>query len=119
MRDWKAGMAELAREPNIVVKVGGLGTLSAGMTFDKAPRPPSSAELAEAWRPTMEKVIELFGSERCMFESNFPGDKRMSSYTALWNAFKHIAAGASETEKTALFCGTAMSAYRIAAEDLQ
>ncbi len=118
MRDWKAGMAALAREPNVVVKVGGLGTLSAGFTFHKADRPPSSAELADAWRPYIETVIELFGASRCLFESNFPGDKRVCSYTILWNAFKRLAAAGTESEKTALFSGTAMQVYRIGLSDL-
>ena len=118
LRDWRAGVASLAREPNVFMKVGGLGTKNAGFTFNQAERPPSSAALADAWRPYMETVIELFGTGRCLFESNFPGDKRMGSYTILWNAFKRIAASATEAEKTALFSGTAMRAYRIAASEL-
>ena len=35
-------------------------------------------------------------------------------YAALWNAFKHLAAGASADEKVALFSGTARRAYRLA-----
>ena len=48
-----------------------------------------------------------------MFESNFPVDKAMCSYAALWNAFKRIAAGASADEKRALFHDTAARVYRI------
>ena len=39
-------------------------------------------------------VRELFGVDRCMFESNFPPDKGQCSYRTLWNAFKRLAAGA-------------------------
>ena len=49
-----------------------------------------------------------------MFESNFPVDKITSGYGVLWNAFKRLAAAASESEKTALFSGTAARVYRIA-----
>ena len=62
----------------------------------------------------MQTCIELFGADRCMFESNFPVDKRGSSYAVLWNAFKRVAAGASATEKAALFKETACRAYRLA-----
>ncbi len=48
-----------------------------------------------------------------MFESNFPVDKRGASYAVLWNAFKTIAAGASASEKAALFKDTACRAYRL------
>jgi len=48
-----------------------------------------------------------------MFESNFPVDKGSCSYQSLWNAFKRIAAGASQADKEALFEGTAMRVYRL------
>jgi L-fuconolactonase len=77
------------------------------------PRPPSSADMAEAWRPYIETCIDAFGVRRCMFESNFPVDKGMCSYPVLWNAFKHLASGASAAERTALFSGTAVRLYRL------
>ncbi|MDE0007926.1 MAG: amidohydrolase family protein, partial [Gammaproteobacteria bacterium] len=48
---------------------------------------------------------------RCMFESNFPVDKVSCSYRVLWNSFKKIAAGCSDTEKAALFHDTATRTY--------
>jgi hypothetical protein len=54
----------------------------------------------------------LFGAERCNFESNFPVDKMGSGYATLWNAFKRITAGCSQTEKLALYSGTAKRLYR-------
>jgi predicted TIM-barrel fold metal-dependent hydrolase len=70
--------------------------------------------LAGAFRPWVETCIELFGAERCMFESNFPVDKITSGYGVLWNAFKRLAAKASATERTALFSGTAARVYKLA-----
>jgi len=52
-----------------------------------------------------------------MMESNFPVDGRSCGFVPLWNALKHIVKGASETEKTALFHGTAARVYRLAALD--
>lgn len=71
--------------------------------------------MAQIWRPYVETCIELFGAERCMFESNYPVDKMGIGYAALWNAFKRIAAGTSHEEKRALFGGTAARAYRLGA----
>ena len=48
-----------------------------------------------------------------MFESNFPPDKQSCGYAEIWNAFKHITAGASASEKTALYSGTARRVYRL------
>ena len=110
---WRAGMRALAACPNVNVKLGGLAMVVNGFDFHENVLPPSSGELANAWRPYMEACIEDFGPRRCMFESNFPVDKGMCSYPVLWNAFKRIAAGASAAEKAALFHDTAARVYRL------
>jgi len=78
--------------------------------------PSSSEELCDILYPAYEYAIQAFGPERCMFESNFPVDRECVSYRTLWNLFKRIAAkaGLSESEKTAMFSGTAAQAYRLA-----
>ncbi len=111
--DWKRGMLELAQRPNVCVKLGGLGSKRAGFGWHERPKPPSSEELAAAWRPFVETCINAFGADRCMFETNFPVDKVSCGYGVLWNAFKRLAAGASAEEKAALFRGTAERFYRI------
>ena len=110
---WKKSMVELARRQNIVVKVGGLGMAMGWFDFYKQPSPPDSQALADAFKPWVETCIELFGVERCMFESNFPVDKITSGYGVLWNAFKRLAAKASAGERTALFSGTASRVYKL------
>ena len=110
---WAVAIRDLATCPNVCVKLGGLGMAGAGLDLHARPEPPSSEALAAAWRPYMETCIEAFGAARCMFESNFPVDKGMCGYAVLWNAFKRLAAGASATEKAALFSGTAVRAYRL------
>ena len=112
-QEWLAAMKDLARCPNVQVKLGGLGMAIMGFDFHKEKLPPSSEKLAAEWRPLMETSIQLFGAKRCMFESNFPVDKAMFSYAVLWNAFKRIAAGASAAEKSALFHDTAARFYRL------
>jgi len=111
---WKRSMAELAKRQNIVVKVGGLGMAMGWFDFYQRPKPAGSEELAHAFKPWVETCIELFGAQRCMFESNFPVDKITSGYGVLWNAFKHLAKGCSVAEKTALFSGTAARVYKLA-----
>ena len=41
---------------------------------------PSHENLALAWSPYLEWVIDSFGVDRCMFESNFPVDKIRVTY---------------------------------------
>jgi L-fuconolactonase len=110
---WKAGIADLARCENVTMKLGGMMMRLAALDYGARPGPPSSAELADAWRPYIGLCIERFGAARCMFESNYPVEKMGIGYAALWNAFKRIAAGASAAEKLALFSGTARRAYRL------
>ena len=110
---WLKGMRELAALPNVYVKLGGLGMRINGFDFEKGELPPSSQQLAQTWKPWMEPCIELFGADRCMFESNFPVDKGSYSYATCWNAFKRLAAHVSATERQALFEGTASRVYRL------
>ena len=114
--DWKRGIEAVAKCSNVVVKVGGCGMPSYGFGHEKGTDgPPPSDVLATAWRPYLEFVIEHFGTDRCMFESNFPVDKVSCSYTGLWNAFKIISneLGLSESERNAMFYGTASRAYSL------
>jgi L-fuconolactonase len=108
---WRNSIGELAKCPNVVIKLGGLGMTSFGFGFHERDTPPGSRELADAWRPYIEPCIEAFGPERCMFESNFPPDKQSCGYTELWNAFKRLTADASADEKRALYSGTAARVY--------
>ena len=111
--EWRKAIKILATCPNVSMKLGGLAMVVNGFDFHEHVLPPSSGELANAWRPYMEALIEEFGAVRCMFESNFPVDKAMCSYPVLWNAFKRIASGCSAAEKTALFHDTAAGFYRL------
>jgi predicted TIM-barrel fold metal-dependent hydrolase len=111
---WRAWITELADCPNLYMKLGGLAMNVNGFGFHHQPLPPSSGEMATAWRPYVETTVEAFGAGRCMFESNFPVDKGMCAYATLWNAFKRIASGCSAEEKAALFHGTAARFYGLA-----
>jgi len=111
--EWRKNIRELAKCPNVNVKLGGMGMTSFGFDFHERDVPPSSEDLAAAWRQFVEPCIEAFGAERCMFESNFPPDKHSCGYTELWNAFKRITANASAAEKKALYSGTAARVYSL------
>jgi L-fuconolactonase len=112
---WRTSIAELARCPNVYMKLGGLGMRTNGFDFHARDLPPASQDLATAWRPYVETCIAAFGVERSMFESNFPVDKGSCSYAILWNALKRLASGYSAAEKKALFHDTAAKVYRLAA----
>ena len=106
--DWRTGIAKVARHPNVVLKLGALP-----IRREKRDLPPTSDEVVASWRSWTEVAIDSFAPDRCMFESNFPVDKRYCSYPVLLNAFKKLANSYSSAEKADLFVGTAQRAYRI------
>ena len=112
---WREGIRRVAACPNVTVKLGGLGSERSGFDWHARDVKPSSRELAAELGPYIEFCIESFGPDRCMFESNFPVEKRSNSYLVVWNAFKRITANCSKSERAALFHGTAMRIYRLAA----
>ncbi|HET9159615.1 MAG TPA: amidohydrolase family protein, partial [Caulobacteraceae bacterium] len=110
---WAANIRELARAPNVTVKLGGLAMSFCNFpSFLSEPAAPSH-QLAKEWGPYLDTCVEAFGADRCMFESNFPVDLGSCSYATLWNAFKVFAAGASSDEKRTLFAATAKRIYRL------
>ncbi|MDX2157665.1 MAG: amidohydrolase family protein [Hyphomicrobiaceae bacterium] len=108
---WRASLAEMAKCPNVVIKLGGLGMEYCGFGWHERSIPPTSQEMADATRPYIETAIELFGPDRAMFESNFPVDKVSSSYGVLWNSFKRITTACSAADKAKLFHDTAARVY--------
>lgn len=111
--DWATRLRDLARRPNVVVKIGGMGMDIAGAIPAETGTMPSQM-MANRWRPLVETCVEAFGPDRAMFESNYPPDRAAGSYGAIWNAFKRIAQGWAEDEKDALFRQTAARVYGIA-----
>lgn len=110
---WQSDLQALAGRHNVRLKIGGLGTVECGFQFEQGRHPASATQLAHAWRPVIECCVQAFGTERCMFESNFPVDKQSSSYVELWNAFKLITDGWSDDERQDLFHRTACRTYRL------
>jgi L-fuconolactonase len=110
---WSSGIVEVAKCPNVVVKLGGVGSLRSGYDWHERAVKPSSVELVNILRAYLEHCIEQFGVHRCMFESNFPPEKLANNYVNLWNAFKRITEKYTPGERAALFHDTAARVYRI------
>ncbi len=110
---WKEDVAALSRCENVVAKLGGLVMPINGFGFHKRPTPATSDELVEATRDYYLHMIEHFGANRCMLESNFPVDKASCSYAVLWNSFKKLTSGFSASERASLFHDTATRVYRV------
>jgi predicted TIM-barrel fold metal-dependent hydrolase len=99
---WHAAMARFAEEPNVRVKISGIGQRG---------RPWS----VEDNRWIVEEIIAMFGAHRAMFASNFPVDGLCGSFDTIYSGFKRIAARYSQADQAQLFCETARNVYRTAA----
>lgn len=115
--EWSAQIKKLALLPNLKIKIGGFGLAVLGYDFHLRENPPTSDELALSWQKYVLTVIDAFGVNRCMFESNFPVDKGMFSYASMWNAYKKIVCKFTQQEKDYLFYNTAAETYSINPSD--
>jgi len=112
-RQWKEKLIALAALPNTYMKLGGLGMRYSGIKANYDAPPLGSIELAKRWALYIHTAIDLFGPNRCMYESNFPVDKGVCSYHVLWNAFKRLSEHYSDAEKKMLFSQTALDVYSL------
>lgn len=110
---WKDGIAKISECSNVVVKLGGVGMPRTGFDWHDRDSPIGSRELAASIAPYFNYCIEHFGTDRCMFESNFPVDKVSFSYHVLYNAFKRFSRGFSDSERAAMFHDNAVSIYKV------
>ena len=113
LHDWQVALAQVAELPNTRIKIGGFGLAVMGFNYADQARPPSSTQLAIDWAPYFDTCLELFGTDRAMFESNFPVDKGQFGYRALWNTFKRLSEGFGHDSRNDLFWRTAAHCYGI------
>ena len=99
-REWRDAMAAVARADNTVVKISGLGMVDHRWTV-------------ESLRPWVLSCIELWGTERAFFGTNWPVDRIYSSYGDVLDAYDAIVSDFSEPEREALFSGNASRVFRL------
>lgn len=98
--EWRSGMKLLARQPNVVSKLSGLGT------FLRRNDPAHIAFI-------LAETVAMFGASRCLFGSNFPIEKLWTSHADLIAAHRAAAASLPEAEQAQIFAGTARQTYKL------
>ena len=95
---WRAALAEVAARPNTVAKVSGLQVPG---------RPFTPAEVRPAW----EAALELFGTRRLMWGSDWPLTVLTGGYGTAWETMSALIAELSPDEQAAILAGTAIAVY--------
>jgi L-fuconolactonase len=99
VEEWKAGLRRLAKAPNLYAKLSGLGT------FVHRNDP-------EVIGTVVDSAIEILGSERLMFGSNFPIEKLWTSHAELIAAHRKAVAKHGPQAEADIFWNTAERVYR-------
>lgn len=100
---WRADMAALAREPNVVAKISGVFAYCA----------PGAVTLATV-RPYIDHVIDVFGAERCLWGSDWPVVNVRGGTLPDWlAATRQILDGLSADEAAAIAHRTAERVYGV------
>jgi predicted TIM-barrel fold metal-dependent hydrolase len=97
---WRDGMQALAAEPNMNVKLSGLGTFVHGCR-------------ADVMGPIIKETVDIFGADRCVYGSNFPIEKLWTDYRTLYRTFREAIDHLGEGDQRAILHDTAARLYRI------
>jgi predicted TIM-barrel fold metal-dependent hydrolase len=99
LEEWKAGLRTLAEAPNLYAKLSGLGT------FVHRNDP-------EVIATVVDNAIDILGSGRLMFGSNFPIEKLWTSHAELIAAHRKAVARHGAKAEADIFWNTAERVYR-------
>ena len=98
---WRRAMAIAADQPNVAVKISGLGR-------------PGLPWTVEANRPIIRDTIAIFGIDRCLFGSNFPVDSLVATFDAIVSGMKAAVSDRSSEDRRKFFHENAVRIYRLA-----
>jgi len=110
---WKDGMAQLAENQNVYVKLSGLSMPVVGFGWSSETNTPSIEQVAETFSPFVEHAVDVFGPDRCVFGSNYPIDKVSLPLSTLVQAFDLILSNRDEAVRQRIFYQNAADFYRI------
>ena len=103
---WAVRMRELGRRENVWCKVSGMVTEA-----DWSAWTPASL------KPYLDVVVEAFGPQRLMAGSDWPVCLVACEYGRWFDVLREYFAGFSETEKDAVFGGTAAEVYDLGSRE--
>jgi len=100
IEQWRGALTAMAAQPNLSVKLSGLGMYSGGIT-------PAQA------RQVIRDAIQMFRTERTIYGSNFPLEKLHASYGDFIGIYRKVLSEYSEAEQRAVLHDNAARFYRV------
>jgi predicted TIM-barrel fold metal-dependent hydrolase len=100
LRAWRLSLERVARQPNVAIKISGLGR-------------PDLPWTVEANGPIIRDTIAIFGVDRCIFASNFPVDSLIGSFNTIYDGFFAAISGRPLADHHKLFYDNAIRFYRL------
>ncbi len=97
-QNWKKSINELAKAPNIVMKLSGIGMTDPRFT-------------KESLRKWAESSAEAFGPDRCVMGSNWPVDRLFSSYATIIEFMREYISTYSSNEQEKITSLNALKIY--------
>lgn len=98
LAEWRRAMSCLRPCENVSIKISGIGVCGEAWT-------------PEQQAPVVEALLADFGTQRCLFASNFPVDAIVVELDALWSGFKTLTRHFTVEQRLALFCDNAVHLY--------
>lgn len=97
---WRAALRHFARLPHAAIKISGLGLRGRPWRLEDN-------------RPIIREAIDIFGTDRAMFASNFPVDSLVGDFDTIIDGFRAAVADLPREEQAKLFSGNAIRIYRL------
>jgi predicted TIM-barrel fold metal-dependent hydrolase len=97
---WRAALETVAAEPNVALKISGLGR-------------PGLPWTLTANGGIIRDAINIFGPERAMFASNYPVDSLAGPFQMIYGGFRAAVSNRQAEERRMLFHDTAARIYRL------
>ncbi|BBU31037.1 hypothetical protein BTHE68_47710 [Burkholderia sp. THE68] len=97
---WRRALEKVAREPNVHLKISGICI-------------PGERWSVEVNGPVVRDAIDVFGTQRCSFASNYPVDGVVDRMTDIFDGFKQIVRGYSVEDRLRLFHDNTARVYGI------
>jgi predicted TIM-barrel fold metal-dependent hydrolase len=99
---WRERIAEIARRPNVAVKISGVVAYADGATWT-----------VDDIRPYVEHAIESFGWDRVAWGSDWPVCTLTASLSTWMAAIQAITLGSTLSERERLFSANARRIWRL------